>query len=311
MAHDPLARAGALAVEQDGVVSMRQAHECGLDRDAVEGFLRRGEWRRVTRGVYLTDAQLHDEVPRRAALRAALLRHGTDAAFWGATAAEVLGISGIVGWPGKPWVLLPFHQARPPDPDARLRFRVPCQREIVTVDGFPVTVPARTLADAVPFFDRGTGLSLLDSALQTGRLSAAELRTVCELAKGRRGAPRIRELAEFADGRAATPLESRVRLPCIDAGMPPDELQWPVLDEDGVLLGYADMAWIRHRRRPLVGEADGEVPHSEPTALFRDRRRGNDFVGAAVDIVRFTWADSRNPAYIQTSVRRALRAGAA
>ena len=56
--------------------------------------------------------------------------------------------------------------------------------------------------------------------------------------------------------------------------------------------GRADMAW-KKRRRPLVGEADGAGPHSLPDALFKDRRRANNFVGAGVDIVRFTWRDAR------------------
>jgi hypothetical protein len=308
---DAVAKARALAGNQDGVISMRQAMAAGLSFDDVEVLRRRSEWRRVTRGVYIVDAELYDETPRRAVLRAALIRHGDEAALWGATAAEALGIGGIVGWSSKPWVLVPFDQAKHPDPDARLRFRVLNESEIVVVDGFRVTFPQRTLADAVPLFDRATGLSLLDSALHVERIDPSDLATVCELAKGRRGAPKVRELAQYADGRAASPLESRVRLPCIDGNIPPDELQWPVLDVNGVLLGYADMAWIRNRRRPLVAEADGEEEHGKPKALYRDRRRGNDFTGAAVDTVRFTWLDSKSPAYIQSSVRRALAADAA
>jgi len=179
------------------------------------------------------------------------------------------------------------------------------------VGGFRMTIPQRTLADSVPLFDRATGLSLLDSALNLERIYPEDLATVCELAKGRRGAPKVRELAQYADGRAASPLESRVRLPCIDGNIPPDELQWPVLDVNGVLLGYADMAWLKNRRRPLVGEADGEDEHGKPKPLYRDRRRGNDFTGAAVDTVRFTWLDSKSPAYIQSTVRRALAADVA
>jgi hypothetical protein len=277
----------------------------------VRVLVRSGRWKRLTRGVYLVNAQMYAEVPRRAVLRAALLRHGDDAAFWGVTAAEVLGIAGVVGWPGKPWVLLPFDHAKQPDPDARLRFRVPCPAETVLVDGFPVTISERMLADLVAIVGRPTGLSLLDSALHLERVDADGISRVCALAKGRRGAPRVRELAALADGRAANPLESRVRLACIDGHVPPDELQWPILDALGNVVAIADMAWTRNRRRPLVGEADGEVPHGQPDPIFRDRRRGNDLVGFAVDTVRFTWADTKTPAYISSTVRRALRADAA
>ncbi len=316
MHRDALARVQAIAAQQDGVITHQQALECGISWSAMRSLIRTGRWLRVTRGVYLIDADLHEGVPRRAVLRAALQRHGSNAVFWGATAAEVLQIAGVVGWPGKPWVMLPFDEAKPPDPDARLRFRVPNLDETVVVDGFPVTIPARTLADAVPLFDRPTGLSLLDSALHTGQIDVGELAVVAAMAAGRRGAPKVRELIGYADGRAMTPLESRVRLCCIDGDLPPDELQWPVRDAAGVLLGFGDMAWFRKRRRPLIGEADGEIPHSEgmpgsPPPVFRDRRRGNDFTAASADTLRFTWLDTKTPAYIRSTVRKALDADAA
>ena len=62
------------------------------------------------------------------------------------------------------------------------------------------------------------------------------------------------------------------------------------------------MAWVRKRKRPLIGEADGEAPHGQPEPIYRDRRRGNDFTGVAVDTVRFTWTDAKTPAYISSTV---------
>ena len=93
---------------------------------------------------------------------------------------------------------------------------------------------------------------------------------------------------------------------CIDGGLAPDDLQWNVFDHDGRHLGRADMAW-KKRRRPLVGEADGAGPHSLPDALFKDRRRANNFVGACVGIVRFTWRDARQIGCCAAIVRYALR----
>ncbi|MFL6239227.1 MAG: hypothetical protein ACJ735_07040 [Actinomycetes bacterium] len=48
-----------------------------------------------------------------------------------------------------------------------------------------------------------------------------------------------------------------------------------------------------------------------PQPIYRDRRRGNDFTGAAVDTLRFTWLDTKTPAYIRAMVRKALAADAA
>ena len=160
---------------------MRQAKSAGLSRNDVGSPFDRASEPLTRR--YLVGAQLYDEIPRRAVLRAALLRHGKNAVLWGATAAEMHGIAGMVGWPGQPWVLLPFDEAKPPDLNARLRFRVPCPAEVVIVDGFPVIAPDRTLADLVPLVDRPTGLGLFDSALHVEAIDRDGLTRVCELAR--------------------------------------------------------------------------------------------------------------------------------
>jgi very-short-patch-repair endonuclease len=71
------------------------------------------------------------------------------------------------------------------------------------------------------------------------------------------------------------------------------------------VLGYGDMAWTRAR---LIGEADGRTAHDTIRAVYRDRRRANDFRAEGWTIVRFTWADTLRPAYIVSTVRRVLAA---
>jgi hypothetical protein len=117
----------------------------------------------------------------------------------------------------------------------------------------------------------------------------------------------VREVLPWADERAQTPLETRVRLACIDGAVAPDELQYAVRDKRGRIVGFGDLAWLK-RARPLIGEADGRTPHSAPAALLYDRRRSNEFVLSYCDIVRFTWADALQPIYIQQIVRAALAA---
>jgi hypothetical protein len=227
--------------------------------------------------------------------------------LWGASAAEVHGIQGLPA-DDRVWVLLPIAQECPQSTTVRLRFREPCPAEVCVVGGFPVTTLCRTLADSCGALDRWCGLGMLDSALHLELLSPEQLVDVALLAVGRRGAVQLRELLGIADGRAASPLESRVRLHACDAGVPPDELQWPVRDRHGVVVGYTDMAWLRPGRRPLIAEADGEGAHGIPRAITHDRHRQNDFVGADADILRFTWADSMRRGYIATTLRRSLYA---
>jgi very-short-patch-repair endonuclease len=70
-----------------------------------------------------------------------------------------------------------------------------------------------------------------------------------------------------------------------------------------MILAVGDLAWPTAR---LIGEADGQAPHGQPAALYRDRRRQNRLVEAGWQILRFTWQDTLEPAYIPTVVRAAL-----
>src|SRR5207245_6175152 len=121
------------------------------------------------------------------------------------------------------------------------------------------------------------------------------------LMAGRRSAVSGRARLAEADGRAQSPLETRIRLIASDVGFPADTLQLPVVDRQGHLLGYGDLAWFRPGRRMLIAECDGASVHTAPAAVLRDRYRSNDFITRGeVDIVRFTWRDAEQPTYVRS-----------
>ena len=305
----PDERARRLALRQHGVLTAGQARSCGLSGDDVWARLRRGLWQPVLRGSYLVDAELYGEVPRQARMQAALLTHGPHAVLGLGSAAEVHGLQGLPRTGQPVDVVLPPGLHRHQRDGLRLHWWPLARDDVALVDGLRVTVPARTLADLVPRLDRPSALSVLDSALHLQRIPPAALPEVAALAAGRAGAEGASGLWRLADGRAASPLESRIRLACIDGGVPPDELQYPVRDRWGELLGLGDLAWLR-RWRPLIAEGDGAGAHDSVRALYRDRHRQNDFALAGCDVVRFTWRDSLRPPYLVSVVRRALRATA-
>ena len=73
----------AVAAEQEWLVSARQCREAGVDHGVIRLLLRRGAWRRVTRGVYDVDPfpgerGSYDRRRRRAAW-SGLLAYGPDA----------------------------------------------------------------------------------------------------------------------------------------------------------------------------------------------------------------------------------------
>jgi hypothetical protein len=164
--------------------------------------------------------------------------------------------------------------------------------------------------DAALMLDTVHALCIFDWALHTELMNKQELLDLVSTARRRPGVVHARKAAQHADGRAQSPLESRCRLACIDGDVAPDELQYPVENNAGIVIAYGDLAWLKRRRtkKPLIAEADGAEPHSRPRPLLYDRRRQNDVVLGACDVVRFTWGDALRPAYIQGVVRAAVTA---
>lgn len=107
-----------------------------------------------------------------------------------------------------------------------------------------------------------------------------------------------------AAGRAQSPLETRVRLRCVDGGVRPEQLQFAVRGDADQLLGIADLAWPS---AGLLAEADGRGAHDTPAAVHTDRRRQNRLITAGWRVLRFTWQDTRTPHLIPTTIRAALR----
>ncbi|MEU8078082.1 type IV toxin-antitoxin system AbiEi family antitoxin domain-containing protein [Catellatospora citrea] len=295
-----------LAERQDGLITAAQCRDLELSTAAVKRFLRQGVWRTLSRGVYLVDADLRGQPDSpKALVRAAVLTGGPHAVAVLESAAVVHGLHGLrpqdrlhVSLPGALAVprrltgatVVP-HQLTLADAD------------VTVVDGMAVTTVRRTVADLLLKLDRLAAVSVLDSALHQGLLTEDDLAELPRFLFGRRGATVARTWIEQADGRAESPLETRARLRCADAGVRPDELQAVIADGSGRVLARVDMLW---RAARLIGEADGGEFHDRPDAVFRDRQRQNDLVNAGYRIVRFTWADTQDPQLIPRIVRRAL-----
>ncbi|MCT2589540.1 hypothetical protein LHJ74_06315 [Streptomyces sp. N2-109] len=174
----------------------------------------------------------------------------------------------------------------------------------------------QTVADLLLTQDRMTGVSVLDSALRQGRLpgaansatagAAGGKRAVLTLLRGRTGAPRARVWLAEGDGRAESPLETRHRLICTDAGMAPEVLQWRLADPHTGTRYRVDAGWPS---RGIGVEADGEEVHSRPQAVYADRHRQNALLAAYPGLVllRFTWQDALRPARFLDQLGQALR----
>lgn len=288
------------------MVTGAQARQAGLTRDQIRQLCRSGRWVRVARGHYLIagDTSSRDAL-RRARVRSAVASLGPGAVAVLDTAAELHGIAGLRR-SAAVHVSVPVDQPRPQrraDQDLLVHQLTMSRLDVDEVDGVPVTTVARTVADLILRVDRYSAVSVLDSVLNQGMLGPEELPIVGHALRGRRGAVAARRHLAEADERAQSPLETRVRLRCVDGGVAPDALQLQVRDEDGYLLAIGDLGWRLPR---IIAEADGAGPHGTPEAVFADRRRQNRLAHAGWLVLRFTWADTLRPDYIPYVVRSAI-----
>ena len=239
----------------------------------------------------------------RAAYGPTLASHGPEAVAVLDTALTIHGIGGLRR-SEQVHVSVPPRVPRKADPTIAVHQLTLAPEQITDVDGIPVTTALKTVADVILRATRYDSVAVLDSALNRKAITDDEFARIPTLIRGRRGAVEARSRLAEADGRAGSPLETRVRLRCVDGRVAPDEVGYLVRDDDGDILAEADMAWLKAR---LIAEADGAGPHRSPAALFEDRRRQNRLVKAGWLVLRFTWADTLRPQYIPYVVRMALQ----
>jgi hypothetical protein len=288
----------ALAAGQAGLVSTAQCDRGGLDRSQRHRLVARGRARVVTRGVLdlaptLSPADQASQDPdhdRRRAAVLALLAHGPRAISVGQCALTLLGIQGLPKTI-RPEVMLPGG-ARRPARDGIVVRRFERTLPTVALGPFRVAAAPWALAQSVCELDRTRAISVLDSAVQRGLIGPDGLGTVERLAAGRRGAARLHDWWPLVDGRAQSPLETQARLQCVDASIPPDDLQVPIRGSSGRVVARGDLGWRLRQGRWLIAEIDGVGPHSSPVALFRDRERQNAVIATGrAEVLRFTAED--------------------
>ncbi len=232
----------------------------------------------------------------------------------GPESVAVIGSAAIVhGLQGLPQVWTP-QLAVPPGLERRQRAGMEIhvwdlgEHEVVVVDAIAVTNVIRTLADVCRVLPDLQSVALVDSAMHQRLIRPEQLPDVRAMMERRRGCVAGRRRLELARAGAQSPGETRVRLLAAQAGMPPDELQVPVRDRHGRLLGYADLGY-RLANGWLLVEFDGRNVHELPDAVLADRHRQNAMLAQAGTImVRFAWEDTYSAATIDRALRPILTA---
>lgn len=257
----------ALAAAQHGAFHARQALQWYRPVE-LRARIRAGEWQRVFRRVL---RHASSEPNARLRLSAAALDIGRPVAACLHTAAELHGF-GLLDDPVT-------HVATTVALPCRRRPGLwPHQLDLGAVDllrlrcGAVATRPDRTAVDLARTVPRLDVLVVLDAALAAGDCTADSLRTELLRHVGLPGIRQARDLIPLADADAGSPQESRLRLRCHDAGLPPPALQLPVLDDRGRPCRWLDLGW----EEAMVGlEYDGEIGHDGAVRRRADRRRHN------------------------------------
>jgi hypothetical protein len=254
----------AVAAEQFGVFSRRQAAAEGLSEAAMSRRAMSGRWEIVFPGVYRLPGTTRTGRQR---AMAAVLWGGASAAVSHTTAARLLRLEGTRS--PELHLTLPNTFGRRPHDFVLHRVTALPSGDLVVVDGIRCTSATRTIIDC--------GALLPDEALETafeharrmGLSSAAALARRAEelCGRGRPGSTRIRRLVALQQG-GDRPLESRLEVRMARllrrSGLPTPKRQHVV----GRF--RLDFAWPG---RNVACECDGFEHHGHRLAWKRDRAR--------------------------------------
>lgn len=243
----------------------------------VDHRVTQGRLHRRHRGVYLVG---HDVAPDRAPLFAAALALGAEAYISQRTALEQFGIVGPR--PGPVHVTVVGRCRRSRDGIRVHRTTRIASEDLGTVDGLPITSPARALLD---FADTAYPSELewaVNEAYVKRLLTAEELHEILARTPGRRGAKRLRAVLDRHDApRTLLSGGERVLHRALEAAR---------------ITGYETNATVHgkevdfHFPGPgLVVEVDSGRYHGTPTALNRDRAKDPHLRSHGITVLRYSW----------------------
>jgi uncharacterized protein DUF559 len=220
-------------------------------------------------------------------LCAASRRLPSSAAFSGFTAAWLHGLD------VEPCDPIEVTVATPTTVSTRagmvVRRRAMDGRDIVRARGYPVTSAIRTLRDLCARLSLTEAVVIADMALHARLVRAEALKD-------------LRQVLPYIDAAAESPMETRLRMLLVLAGLPRPEAQAEIRDGRR-FLGRLD---LYYRGQRLGIEYDGSA-HRE--ALAEDNRRQNRLLDAGIRLLRFTATDVYNtPEVVLSQVRNALSA---
>jgi hypothetical protein len=185
-------------------------------------------------------------------LAAIAARLPAGAAFSGRTAIWLHGLDSVSCDPIE--VTIPKKFGRSRCPGASVYRANLAGEEIVLRRGVPTTSALRTVVDLGGRDPLTEGVVVADQFLYARQVSIAGLRTYVEQHPGAKGIARLRRVVDLAEPKCESPMETRLRMLLMLAGLPRPEVQVSIYDDEGDLLGRPDLLY---RVQRLAIEYDG------------------------------------------------------
>ncbi len=308
-----------ILAETRGSFTRSDALEIGYDDNAIRRALRARLWTRVRQGAYtFTDLWVRmDEVARHLAAAHAVVRklgpgvalsHTSAALEHGLTVWDadlsLVHVTRLDGGAGRTEAGVVHHEGFCLDSDLEEH------------DGHLRVGPTRAALETASLLPAEGAVVVLDDGLHKRLFTAADLDAQFAVMHRWPDTLHLQFAVPFADGRAESVGESRSRYLCYVHGLPAPDLQFPVYDERGHLVGITDMAWHEER---LLGEFDGKAkygrllrPGEEPgDAVFREKVREDALRRVTgYSMIRLTWSDLYRGAETARMIRRLMRSAA-
>jgi hypothetical protein len=271
--------------------TVEEALRSGITRRQLQG---RG-FRRLVRGLYCAaDLAFAAETILWSALRFL----PEDAVFSGATAAWLHGLDTEPCQPIE--VTVPDASWLRPRLDLAVVRTAIDTAEIVRCRGLPATSILRTTTDLGRRASLVDATVALDEALHRSLVDQNDLDRFARAHRGAKGIARLRRVLELVEPASESPMETRLRLVMVLAGLPQPAAQVSIVDR-GLFVARPDLLYEAER---LAIEYDGAT-HRD--SLEDDNRRQNRLINAGYRVLRFTAADvHRNPTGIVAQVRSEL-----
>lgn len=276
-----------------GPFTVADARRLGLTRWQLRG----SSWRRISGGLYVWVGLQQTSLMAIAGHRRRL---PPGAVFSGRTAAWLHGFDSSPGEP--PEVTVPYGCGVSARAGISIRHGTLTDTDVVEQRGLPATSPVRTVFDLARRLPLVDAVAAVDTALHHRIVELGEFRSYVVAHSRCVGVAQARRVTDLADASAESPMETRLRMLLVLAGLPPPQAQVPLYDDRGRFLGRPDLYYPEQR----VGlEYDGGT-HRD--SLVEDNRRQNRLLSAGFRLLRFTAADVYNtPDTVVAQVRAALK----